>query len=69
MDGNMINGYAPFGHHLPKITEAEAVGKIPPHAKQDYRLIKMAAFEHHAPPERARGVFRTQLLIGLRQFP
>jgi hypothetical protein len=60
---------ATLGHHLFQDPEAEAVGEIPAGAQQDHRAIEMTAFEHHAFPELTEGIDRTELLMGLRQFP
>ncbi len=68
MDCSVIDRDASFSHHLLKITKAEAVGEIPPHAKQDHRAIKMTAFENRLPPEVAGGVDRTELPTSLRQI-
>jgi hypothetical protein len=68
VNGRVINGDAALNHHLLKVAQAQAVGQVAPHAEQDYSSVEMAAFEHNAPPELARGVRRTWLLNNLRQF-
>src|SRR5215212_6446840 len=68
MDRGMINLDASFGHHLFQIPQAQAIGQIPADAEQDHRAIEMTAFEHHASPELAGGIGRTELPGGLRQF-
>ena len=62
MNGRVINGDAALIHHLLKIPQAEIASQIPTDAQQDHRTIKMTAFEHYVPPERAGGVSRTELL-------
>lgn len=32
-------------------TQAQIVGQVPAHAKQDHRLVELAAFEHRNPPK------------------
>lgn len=66
-DGRVVDGDAALSHHLFQISEADAVGQIPPHAQRDHRAIKVAAFEHRATPELAGGISRTELPMDLRQ--
>ena len=35
MDGGVVDRNAPLGHHLLKITQAQIVGQVPAHTKQD----------------------------------
>jgi hypothetical protein len=46
MDRRVIDVDAAFRHHLFQVAQAEAVGKISAHAKQNHRAIEMAALEH-----------------------
>jgi hypothetical protein len=69
MHRRVIDGDPSLSHHLFQIPETEIVGQIPPHAEQDYRAIEVTAFEHHKSPELAGDIDRTELLMGLRQFP
>mgnify|MGYP003674578617 CR=1 FL=1 len=54
----MIDAHAAFGHHLFEITKAEIVSEVPAYAKQDDRLVEMAAFEHGKLPEISRDHYR-----------
>ena len=45
VNGRMIDGDAPLGHHLLKILETEIISQVPPHAEQYHRAIKMPALE------------------------
>lgn len=55
MNRRVIDADAPFGHHLFEVSQAQAVGEIPAHAKQDDGLIEMAAFEHWLSPKLGGG--------------
>jgi hypothetical protein len=50
VDGRMIDGEAPLGHRLFKISQAQAISEIPADAEQDHGTIEMSALEHHASP-------------------
>ncbi len=39
VNGRVVDGNAPLGHHLLKITQAQTVAEIPPH---DHRSVEMA---------------------------
>jgi hypothetical protein len=56
VNGRVINGDAVLDHHLLQVTQVQAVSQVPSDAQQDYRAVEMAAFEHDAPSEPARGV-------------
>jgi hypothetical protein len=49
MDGRMVDGDAPLGHHLLQVPQAQIVREIPPHAEQDHGSIIMPALEHRVP--------------------
>jgi hypothetical protein len=56
VDGRMVDGDAPLGHHLLKIPQAQIVSQIPPNAEQDHGSIKMPALEHRVPHYCDRGL-------------
>lgn len=39
MNGRVIDGNTPLGHHLFQITQAQPVGQVSAHAKQDHQLV------------------------------
>jgi len=51
IERRMVDADSPLGHHFLKITQAQAVGQVPPHAQQNDGLIEVAAFEHCADPD------------------
>ncbi len=56
VNGRMIDGDAPLGHHLLQVPQAEIVRQIPPNAEQDNGSIKMPALEHRVPHYCDRGL-------------
>jgi hypothetical protein len=51
MHSGVVNAQAAFSHYFFKIAQAEIVPQIPAYTQQDHRLVKMASFEHTAPPK------------------
>ena len=43
MNGGMIDADATLGHHFFQVAQAQPIGQVPADAKQDDRLIEMAA--------------------------
>jgi hypothetical protein len=60
MNCGVIDADAPFGHHLFQVSQAQYVGEIPTHAKQDGVLIKMVAFENWFPRDTAKDNCQTK---------
>jgi hypothetical protein len=46
VDGRMIDGDTPLGHHLLQVPQAQIVSQIPPDTEQDHGSIEMPALEH-----------------------
>ncbi|KVN49674.1 hypothetical protein [Burkholderia ubonensis] len=42
----MVDRDASFGHHFLQVSQAERIGHVPTHARQDYIERVMQAFEH-----------------------
>jgi hypothetical protein len=68
-DCRMVDRDGSLGHHLFQIPEAGIVGQLLTQREQDHESIKMAASEHHTPPESAAGVGRTEPPKGAQQIP
>jgi hypothetical protein len=46
VDGRMIDRDLAFGHHFLEIAQAQRVGHVPAHARQDHIKWVMQAFKH-----------------------